>query len=59
VWAILDAKLTDRDMLPVVESLVAKDVPFAVHSGTVLPEKLRKLKSKIPVVAKPAPAAQC
>ena len=38
--AILDANLVDGDVSPVVECLVANDIPFIIQSGVGLPAEL-------------------
>lgn len=51
--AILDANLIDRDVTPVAIVLIARHVPVAIHSGTGLPEELRRLFPDLPVILEP------
>lgn len=52
--AILDARLADRDVTPLAIDLVARGIPFIVHSGTGLPDALALLHPGLRVILKPA-----
>jgi hypothetical protein len=51
--AVLDSQLEDRDITPVVLSLVEQGVPLVIHSGTGLPAALALAHPDLPVLAKP------
>jgi DNA-binding response OmpR family regulator len=52
--AVLDVNLVDRDILPVIELLAARRVPFLIHSANSLPMSLRQVIGDAPIFAKPA-----
>ncbi len=54
--AIVDAKLTDRDITPVGLVLVERGIPFVVHSGGGIPAALKLALPSLRLVLKPAPA---
>jgi DNA-binding NtrC family response regulator len=49
--AILDAHLPDGDVSLIVDELVARGIPFVIHTGTGLPEALAE--RRFPVFVKP------
>jgi CheY-like chemotaxis protein len=51
--AVLDSELEDRDVTPVVLSLLARGVPLVVHTGTELPAELARFHPDLPVLIKP------
>jgi CheY-like chemotaxis protein len=56
--AILDGHLEDRDVTPVAQLLVSRNVPLIVYSGIGLPDELAAAHPDIPLILKPAPAAR-
>lgn len=51
--AILDVDLSDRDVTPVAELLLARGVPLLFHTGVGLPEPLRLRHPDLLVHTKP------
>jgi len=51
--AVLDARLADLDVTPVVIALAKKGVPYVIHSGTGLPAGIAELHPDCPVLVKP------
>lgn len=51
--AVLDCQLADRDISPVALTLLDRNIPFVVHSGTGLPEGLLHRADEIILVPKP------
>lgn len=56
--AIVDANLMDRDVTPLALALVARGIPFVVHTGKGLPAELAALHPDLPVIMKPAKAIE-
>lgn len=54
--AILDARLTDRDITPVALRLAREGIPLVVHSGTGLPPEVASEWPDLPVFLKPGDA---
>jgi CheY-like chemotaxis protein len=54
--AILDVRLPDGDVTPVVEVLVARKIPMVFQSGFDLPLRLEELCPDVPFYKTPAPA---
>jgi len=54
--AICDAMLADRDFAPLALELIARGVPFVIHSATGAPDALRAVHADLPIVSKPAGA---
>ncbi len=54
--AILEVRLPDGDVTPVVEVLVARKIPIVFQSGFDLPLRLEELCPDVPFYKKPAPA---
>jgi DNA-binding NtrC family response regulator len=52
--AILDANLSDRNISPVLSILLARGVPFVLHTGAGVPDEMRAKKDLITVIKKPA-----
>jgi DNA-binding NtrC family response regulator len=52
--AILDVQLSDRDVTPVAEALIALRVPFVFHSGVGVPPDLQPRCRDAVVFKKPA-----
>jgi CheY-like chemotaxis protein len=51
--AVLDSQLEDRDITPVVTSLLRQGVPLVIHTGTGLPAALALSHPDLPVLIKP------
>jgi hypothetical protein len=51
--AVLDSQLEDRDITPVVTSLLKQGVPLVIHTGTGLPPALALSHPDLPVLIKP------
>lgn len=51
--AILDVNLLDGDVAPVIEVLLAKTVPFIIHTGAGLTDALRQSYPGLTVFYKP------
>jgi CheY-like chemotaxis protein len=51
--AVLDSQLEDRDITPVVTSLVAQGIPLVIHTGTGIPSALALAHPDLPVLFKP------
>jgi len=51
--AVLDSQLEDRDITPVVTSLLKQGVPLVIHTGTGLPAALALSHPDLPVLIKP------
>jgi CheY-like chemotaxis protein len=51
--AILDVNLSDRDICPVAEMLIARGVPIIFHTGLGLPDELRAKFPNLIVHLKP------
>jgi CheY-like chemotaxis protein len=51
--AILDVNLSDRDICPVAELLIARGVPVIFHTGLGIPEELSSKFSNLIVHLKP------
>lgn len=51
--AVLDCQLVDRDVTPVVMSLIEQGVPLVIHTGTALPPAVAEAHPNLPVLAKP------
>jgi DNA-binding response OmpR family regulator len=51
--AILDVSLQDGDITPVLEALLARDVPVLMYTGGELPEKVRSRHPELVVLHKP------
>jgi predicted TIM-barrel fold metal-dependent hydrolase len=51
--AILDVNLSDRDICPVAELLIARGVPVIFHTGLGLPDELSKKFPNLIVHLKP------
>ena len=56
--AILDVQLSDRDVTPVADALVARGIPFVFHSSVSVPRNLQVRCRDAIVYKKPAPAEQ-
>lgn len=54
--AILDAVLIDGEVTPLALHLLARGVPFVVHTGTGLPPALARAAPATPVLMKPTPS---
>lgn len=52
--AVVDVRLQDRDVTPVVLRLVEKSVPFVIHSGYALPDQLAAMDLGRQIIMKPA-----
>jgi CheY-like chemotaxis protein len=52
--AVIDVRLNDSDVTPVALRLREKAVPFVVHSGFALPDRLAAIRPEPQVLAKPA-----
>ncbi|MGI8932384.1 MAG: response regulator [Sphingomicrobium sp.] len=56
--AVLDCELVDRDITPIVMTLIEQGVPLVLHTGTGIPPALAEIHPDLPVLAKPLkPAA--
>jgi DNA-binding response OmpR family regulator len=51
--AILDVNLRDGDITPVLEALLARDIPVLIYTGAELPPKLRARHPDLIVLQKP------
>ena len=51
--ALLDSRLADRDITPVVMALAAKGVPFVIHTATALPPEVIRLHPNLPLLVEP------
>jgi DNA-binding response OmpR family regulator len=51
--AILDVNLRDGDITPVLEALLARDIPVLIYTGAELPPKLRARHPNLIVLQKP------
>jgi DNA-binding response OmpR family regulator len=51
--AILDVNLSDGDITPVLEALLARTIPVLVYTGAELPPKLRDRHPDLIVLHKP------
>jgi DNA-binding NtrC family response regulator len=51
--ALLDSRLADRDVTPVVELLAAKGVPFVIHTATGLPPGIEQAVPDVPLLVEP------
>jgi hypothetical protein len=54
--AILDAVLADGEVTPLALHLLARGVPFVVHTGSGLPRALAEAAPHTPVLMKPTPS---
>lgn len=52
--AVIDVRLQDSEITPVALRLMAKGVPFVIHSGYALPEELAEMYLEPRIVMKPA-----
>jgi DNA-binding response OmpR family regulator len=52
--AILDVNVRDGETTPVAAALIARRIPFILHTGAVLPTRLRAPFGEAPVHIKPA-----
>jgi DNA-binding NtrC family response regulator len=52
--AVIDVRLQDRDSMPVILRLIERSLPFVVHSGFALPDKLAAVAPESRLVMKPA-----
>jgi CheY-like chemotaxis protein len=51
--AVLDTQLEDRDITPMVVSLIEQGVPLVIHTGSGLPPALALTHPDLPVLMKP------
>lgn len=51
--AILDVNLSDGDVSPIVDILIARDIPLVLQTGVGLPEALKARYPELIVYAKP------
>ncbi len=51
--AILDVHLSDRDVTPVAEALLARGVPMVIQTGVGLPDELKQRYPALTVLSKP------
>lgn len=51
--AVLDCQLFDRDVTPVVLTLVGKGVPLVIQTGTGVPAALAEAHPDLPLLMKP------
>lgn len=52
--AILDANPLGRDLTPLIMTLVAKSVPFVIHTDTGIADELAAHHPDLPIILKPA-----
>lgn len=52
--AILDVNVRDGETTPVAAALIARRIPFILHTGAILPSRLRATFGEVPVHIKPA-----
>jgi DNA-binding NtrC family response regulator len=56
--AILDVNLGDRDVTPIAQFLMARDIPIVFHTGVGLPAALAKQYPDLTLCRKPTDPAQ-
>lgn len=56
--AVLDCQLSDRDVTPVVLTLVDKGVPLVIQTGTGVPAALAEALPGLPCMRKPVKPAK-